>query len=36
VTADTGFGIEKDEIFPIFERHYQIKRISSDKQSGRF
>ena len=31
---DTGFGMEKDEISLIFERYYQIKRITSDKQTG--
>ena len=34
VISDTGFGIEKDEISLIFERYYQVKRISSDKQTG--
>ena len=34
VISDTGLGIEKDEIPLIFERYYQIKRISSNKQAG--
>jgi signal transduction histidine kinase len=34
VISDTGFGIEKDELSLIFDRYYQIKRISSEKQKG--
>jgi signal transduction histidine kinase len=34
VISDTGLGIEKDDISLIFERYYQIKRISSEKQAG--
>jgi signal transduction histidine kinase len=34
VISDTGFGIEKDEISLIFDRYYQTKRISSNKQAG--
>jgi signal transduction histidine kinase len=34
VISDTGFGIEKDEISLIFERYYQVKRVSTELQTG--